>query len=70
MTLNKTALSPSMVEFYHNKGWMPDWAYYQQNGKSAMENFAEQTNKNILLSYEEDDDYSNVHITSEVKIKK
>ena len=66
----KSNLSPSMGEFYHNKGWMPDWAYYQQKGKSAMENFAEQTNKNSLFSYEEDDDYSDVHITSEVKIKK
>ena len=65
----KSNLSPSMVEIYHNKGWMPDWAYYQQNGKSAMENYAEQTNKNRLFSYEEDD-YSNVHITSEVSIKK
>ena len=65
----KSNLSPTMVEFYHNKGWMPDWAYYQQNGKSAMENYAEQTNKNRLFSYEEDD-YSNVHITSEVSIKK
>ncbi len=66
----KSNLSPSMVEFYYNKGWMPNWAYYQQNGKSAMENYAEQTNKNSLFSYEEDDYYSNVHITSEVNIKK
>ena len=66
----KSNFSPSMVEFYHNKGWMPDWAYYQQNGKSAMENFAEQTKKNSRLSYDEEDDYSNVHITSEVNIKK
>ncbi|MBQ3428494.1 MAG: hypothetical protein IJH28_01820 [Mogibacterium sp.] len=66
----KTNLSLSMVELYHNKGWMPNWAYYQQNGKSAMENYAEQTNKNTLFSYEEDDDYSSVHITSEVNIKK
>ena len=65
----KSNLSTTMVEFYHNKGWMPDWAYYQLNGKSAMENYAEQTNKNNLYSYEEDD-YSNVHITSEVNIKK
>lgn len=66
----KSNLSPSMVELYHNKGWMPDWAYYQQNGKSAMENYAEQTNKISLFSFDEEDDYSNVHITSEVKIKK
>ncbi len=31
MTLNKTALSPSMVEFYHNKGWIRG-IYYSQKG--------------------------------------
>ena len=27
------------IEYYHDRGLMPDWAYYQQNGKSADENY-------------------------------
>lgn len=27
------------LEYLYNSGLMPDWAYYQQNGKSVMENF-------------------------------
>lgn len=34
-----------MIEYYHNKGQMPDWVYYQLNGKSAEENLAEQHEK-------------------------
>ena len=63
---------PQMVELYHNQGWMPDWAYYQLNGKSAQENYADQLNKRRDQFFEDRyrSDYSDVHITSEVKIKK
>lgn len=27
------------IEYLHDRGLMPDWAYYQQNGKSAQANF-------------------------------
>lgn len=30
------------IEYLHNTGKMPDWAYYQQNGKTAQENFRDQ----------------------------
>lgn len=33
------------IERLHNSGKMPDWYYYQVNGKSAWENYAEQFNK-------------------------
>ena len=33
------------IERLHNSGKMPDWIYYQMNGKSAWENYAEQFNK-------------------------
>ena len=33
------------IEWLHDNGWMPDWAYYQQNGKSAQANFSEQQRK-------------------------
>ena len=26
-------------EYYHNSGLMPDWIYYQVNGKTAEENY-------------------------------
>jgi hypothetical protein len=34
-----------MIEYYHDRGLMPDWAYYQQNGKSVEENWIEQQKK-------------------------
>ena len=38
------------TEMYHNMGLMPDWAYYQQNGKGAMDNYISQKrNRNNCL---------------------
>ena len=39
------ALTPEQIEWLHDNGLMPDWAYYQQNGKSAQANFEAQTRK-------------------------
>ena len=63
---------PQMVEFYHDMGWMPDKAYYQLNGKSAQENYMIQKRKNQARLREMlyGEDYSDLHITSEVKIKR
>ena len=36
------ALSKEKIEYLHDTGKMPDWIYYQQNGKSASENYREQ----------------------------
>lgn len=27
------------IEYYHHSGLMPDWVYYQVNGKTAQENY-------------------------------
>lgn len=27
------------IEYYHNSGLMPDWVYYQVNGKTVQENY-------------------------------
>ena len=35
-------MDKSLIEYYHNRGTMPDWAYYQQNGKDAFENYVDQ----------------------------
>ena len=33
------AFSKEQIEYLHNAGKMPDWAYYQQNGATAQENY-------------------------------
>lgn len=38
-------LSQEMIEYLHNSGAMPDWAYYQQVRRSPMVNLQEQTDK-------------------------
>ena len=41
----RMALTPEQIEWLHDHGKMPDWAYYQQNGKTAQENWEEQHRK-------------------------
>lgn len=31
-----------MIDYSHRAGKMPKWAYYQQNGRTAEENYIEQ----------------------------
>ena len=38
-------LTKEEIERLHDQGKMPDWIYYQVNGKSATENFDEQRRK-------------------------
>ena len=33
------------IEYYHNRGKMPDWIYYQVNNKSPQQNYVEQRKK-------------------------
>lgn len=42
-----------MVELYHNNGLMPDWIYYQLNGKSAEENYRDIINKRSAIYREQ-----------------
>ena len=37
--------SKEQVEYLHNTGKMPDWAYYQQNGNDITKNYREQKAK-------------------------
>lgn len=39
------ALTLEQIEYLHDIGKMPDWAYYQQNGKTAQQNYTEQKRK-------------------------
>ena len=38
-------LTQEQIEALHNAGLMPDWCYYQVNGKSAIENYISQTQR-------------------------
>jgi len=40
------AFTPEQIEYLHNTGQMPDWAYYQQNRRSLQENYNEIKRKN------------------------
>lgn len=33
------AYTKEQIEWLHDNGYMPDWVYYQQNGKTAQENW-------------------------------
>ena len=33
------AYTKEQIEYLHDSGKMPDWAYYQQNGATAQENY-------------------------------
>lgn len=51
------AYSKEMIEWLHDTGKMPDWAYFQQNGKTAQQNYAEATRRareRILQHYNEE----------------
>ena len=45
-------MDQKMVEHYHNRGYMPDRFYYQQNEKSIEENYIEQKRKNNVIVLE------------------
>lgn len=50
------AFTPEQIEWLHDNGKMPDWAYYQQNGKTAQQNYADATRRareRIMKLYEE-----------------
>ena len=38
-------MTQQQIDYLHDIGRMPDWAWYQQNGKSAQENYAYQKRK-------------------------
>lgn len=38
-------MEKEMIEYYHDNGLMPDWIYYQLNGKSATENYYDMVKK-------------------------
>ena len=58
------------IKYARKNGWVPDWAWYQINGKSAMENYIEQKEKMIeSITEAADQPLPQFIFTSEVKIK-
>ena len=53
--------------YARKRGLVPDWAWYQLNGKSAQENYAEQREQIIQSLIHEDPE---INIVSEIKLKK
>ena len=39
------AYNKELIEYLHDSGKMPDWAYYQQNGATLQENYIRQINE-------------------------
>ena len=44
--LFEMAFTPEQIEYLHSTGQMPDWVYYQQNGKSLQQNYNEIKRRN------------------------
>ena len=76
----RKGMDKDQVELYHNLGLMPDWVYYQLNGKSANENYRDIVNKRnqafkdeLLKALHEpqtaETENYNLNITSEIKFR-
>ena len=58
------------IKYARKNGWVPDWAWYQINGKSATENYMEQREKMYeKLQESEEQTIPYIILTKEVKIK-
>lgn len=58
------------INYARKNGWVPDWAWYQLNGKSATENYMEQREKMYeKLQEAEEQTIPYIILTKEVKIK-
>ena len=60
------------MKFARRRGLVPDWAWYQLNGKSAEENFIEQRKKIYEKFADQEDgeeDAPQVSFASGVKVK-
>ena len=67
------AYTQKQIEWLHNNGYMPDWIYYQQNGKSIQENWEEQHRKKferIRQSEEEQRRAKEIEAVIEAEIEK
>ena len=56
------------MKYARRRGLVPDWVWYQINGKSAQENWIEQRER-LADQQDAEDDTPHFTFTSEVKLK-
>lgn len=62
-------MNKELLNFYRERGNVPDWAWYQLNGKSAVENYQEQKVR-IYDNFVNSDDIETVNFTFYSEVKK
>lgn len=62
-------MNKELLNFYRERGNVPDWAWYQLNGKSALENYQEQKVR-IYDNFVNSDDIETVNFTFKSEVKK
>lgn len=53
-------MNKELLNFYRERGNVPDIFYYQLNGKSAIDNYQEQRKKILAVLEENNDEVENV----------
>lgn len=66
------AYTKEQIEYLHDSGKMPDWAYYQQNGATAQENYNRQIQafrNRMLERYQEEQQEKEIEKQIEDKLE-
>ena len=66
------AYTKEQIEYLHDSGKMPDWAYYQQNGATAQENYTRQIQafrNRMLERYQEEQQEKEIEKQIEDKLE-
>ena len=66
------AYTKEQIEYLHERGKMPDWAYYQQNGATAQENYNRQIQafrNRMLERYQEEQQEKEIEKQIEDKLE-
>ena len=61
-------MNKELLKFHRGQGKVPDWAWYQLNGKSAIENYIEQKQA-FLDSLEDSDEPEEFSFVFESRVK-
>ena len=66
------AYTKEQIEYLHDSGKMPDWAYYQQNGATTQENYNRQIQafrNRMLERYQEEQQEKEIEKQIEDKLE-
>ena len=61
-------MNKELLKFYRGQGKVPDWAWYQLNEQSAIENYIEQRN-NFYDSLQDSEEVETVQFTFSSEVK-